>query len=343
MSRKSNRAQTAWRTEFTRVVSSRTLTSALCGVGLFVAAAPAFADLLIYEPFDYTAGQGITGQVNNYSQASETWQLAGPAAALHVVGTGSLTPPGPLAPGIGNDADLKKSGTSSAYDRLSIPNAFNLDLTPKYGANSSLYYSLLLNVPSITGLTIAHTNPNANNDGVVAFNSSQGAQGSAPNTWNGELIMRLGATAGTFNLGIRGSTTTAATTYFTGDLNPGTTYFIVVQAILGTNPGTAANDQNSIWLNPSTATFGLSEGSRPAPDGSSNGADSATDANNSMQSIIIGAGIATAGAAPNDTFIDEIRVGNTWADVTSVPEPSTLALAGLGALGLLARYRARKS
>ena len=302
----------------------------------------ALADLLIYEPFDYTAGQQITGQVNTYSQAPVTWQLAGSAAALHVVGSGSLTPPGPLAPAIGNDADLKKSGTSSSYNRLSIPNAFNPDLTPKYGANSTLYYSLLLNVPSITGLTIAHNNLNANNDGLIAFNNNQGTTGSAPSTWNGELVIRLGATAGTFNLGIRGSTTTAGTTYFTGDLTPGTAYFIVAQATLGNSPGTAANDLNSIWLNPNPATFGLDEGSRPAADGSSNGADSTTDANNSMQSIIIGAGIATAGAAPNDTFIDEIRVGNTWADVTSVPEPSTLALAGFGALGLVSWYRARR-
>ncbi len=158
----------------------------------------------VYEPFDYTVGQSITGQVN--PSTGGTWQVAGPTA-LHVVGSGSLNPSaGALGAGfpasIGNDADLKKSGTSAAYDRLSIPNAFNPDLTPKYGANSTLYYSLLLDVPSIAGLTIVHTNLNANNDGLIAFNNTQGTSTSAPNTWNGELVIRLGSVAGTYNLGI---------------------------------------------------------------------------------------------------------------------------------------------
>lgn len=310
----------------------------------FAFGSTATAGLLIYEPFDYTSGQSITGQANTHSAAAETWQLAGPAAALHVVGSGSLSPSAAMtsagfpAP-IGNDGNLVKSGTSSAYDRLSIPNAFNPDLTPKYGANSTLYYSLLLDVPSITGLTIAHTNLNANNDGLIAFNNSQGAQGTAPNTWTGELVIRLGSTTGTYNLGIRGSTTTNNTTYFTGDLTPGTTYFVVVEAQLGATPGTAAQDLNSLWINPSPSTFGLSEGLRPAPDGSSNGAMSATNSNNSMQSIIIGAGIATSGAAPNSTLMDEIRVGETWKDVTplsAVPEAGAFVTFGLSGIFALA-------
>ena len=118
-----------------------------------------------------------------------------------------------------------------------------------------------------------------------------------------------------------------------------------MQAALGLNPGTAANDLNSIWVNPDPASFGLAENLRPAPDGSTNGANSATDANNSMQSIIIGAGIATAGAAPNDTNMDEIRVGDTWADVTSnttIPEPTTIGMSGVAILAILAiRWRNR--
>lgn len=38
--------------------------------------------------------------------------------------------------------------------------------------------------------------------------------------------------------------------------------------------------------------------------------------------------------------VDEIRLGNTWADVTGVPEPRFALLGGLGLLGLLRRRRA---
>jgi hypothetical protein len=57
--------------------------------------------------------------------------------------------------------------------------------------------------------------------------------------------------------------------------------------------------------------------------------------------LIIGSGVA-AGADPSQTLIDEIRVGTTWADVTTVPEPSSLVLAGFGVMGLVSWYRARR-
>ena len=35
--------------------------------------------------------------------------------------------------------------------------------------------------------------------------------------------------------------------------------------------------------------------------------------------------------------LDEIRIGRSWADVTPVPEPASVVLLGIGAVGLLAR------
>ena len=292
---------------------------------------PAFAGLLIYEPFDYSPGATIIGQTDIYSPGSPTWLRAGTATTPeHQVISPSLTMPSGLPPSIGNAGETiggQAGGDWTEYARMNLP--------MEYGASSSLYYSLLLNVPSTTGLTIANSNANANNDGIIAFNNSMGAQSTRPNTWAGELVIRLGATTGTFDLGIRASTTAANTTYWSADLTPGSTYFVVVGWAESATPGTGG--LSSLWINPNSSTYGASIA--PAADGSTVGTFSATAANDHTDSLILGAGIAS-GTTPSQTWVDEIRVGDTWADV--VPEPSTLTLAGLGALFMVSCYRARR-
>ena len=44
--------------------------------------------------------------------------------------------------------------------------------------------------------------------------------------------------------------------------------------------------------------------------------------------------------SPGSAIVDEFRVGSTFASVTPVPEPTTLALLGLGGLAMLRRRRA---
>jgi hypothetical protein len=222
------------------------------------------------------------------------------------------------------------NGDNAEIARMTLPQ--------QYGPNSTLYYSLLLNVPDTAGLTVPNSNVNANNDIIIAFNNTPGT-GPRPSSWAGELVIRLGSVANTFNLGIRASTTAAGTTYFTGDLNPATTYLVVARYASGATAGTGG--VNDLWINPSSATFGLAA---PAPDGSTAGHISNTGSSDHVDTLIIGAGIAT-GATPNQTNIDEIRVGETWADVTSVtafvsvPEPATVGLFGIAVIGVLAQRR----
>ena len=49
----------------------------------------------------------------------------------------------------------------------------------------------------------------------------------------------------------------------------------------------------------------------------------------------------SSGVVGNFVF-DNVMVGTTWADVTTVPEPTTFALAGLGMLGLVLARRMRR-
>lgn len=46
-------------------------------------------------------------------------------------------------------------------------------------------------------------------------------------------------------------------------------------------------------------------------------------------------------AGPGAFGFDELRIGNTWEDVTPVPEPATVVLASLGIVALLLRGKTR--
>ncbi len=218
-------------------------------------ASPASAATLIYEPFDYSAGQAIAGQGG--------WNEAGAATSpVHsVVSPGLTSPPGFLAAS-GNAADMVNTDTSQ-FNRIDLPNAFNPDLSPKYGANSTLYYSLLFNVPDIAGLNTPNSNVNANNDMIIAFNNTQGATASRPSNWGGELVIRLGSTADTYNLGIRASSTPGGTTYWSSDISPGDTHLIVVRYLQGADAGgNSSDDSNDLWIDPRCFKLRGSRGQR---------------------------------------------------------------------------------
>ncbi len=213
------------------------------------------AAVYIDEPFDYTAGQPIAGQMNTTSALPETWLNAGAiGSTVHQVGTSGLS--GGVQPNVGNDGDLKQSDVGE-LNRINLPFAvgFGANPGPTFAAGSTLYYSLLLNIPSTTGVGTAsnHTNPNENNDIIVGLNNAQGSQAGRPSSWNGELTFRQGADASHFDLGIRGSTTTASSTHFTPDLNTGQTYFIVVEAQIN---AADTDGTNTIWVNPDPSTWG---------------------------------------------------------------------------------------
>jgi hypothetical protein len=282
-------------------------------------AASASAGLIIYEPFDYTpAGASITGQMNTYSTGSPTWNTAGTATApVHQIANSSLTAPSGFPAAIGNGGDLRKTDLTE-YARLNLPQ--------QYGTNTTLYYSALVNVPDIAGLATPNTNANANNDVFIAFNNGTGASGTRPSIWAGALTIRQGLAPNTFNIGVRSTSTAAGTTYWSADLSPQNTMLMVVRYTTGPTAGTGG--VSDLWINPSSATFGAAM--PPSPDGFTIGNMNASAASDHVDSLIIGAGISNTATLgnPNQMFIDEIRVGDTWADVTSIviPEPASVVL-----------------
>jgi hypothetical protein len=167
--------------------------------------------------------------------------------------------------------------------------------------SGQIYYSFLLN------MTVANTA----NSYVTALNPGTTTPGGSADAIN---IYIDGANSQALRLRTAGASEYSAT--LAPKLSLNTTYLVVLEYDFAT---TTAN----LWLNPTPGA------SQPAATESIVGTGSVTSiANVGFKSQ------STAG-----TFlIDNILIGTTWADVTpvsAVPEPSTLALVGLGGIGFL--------
>jgi hypothetical protein len=176
--------------------------------------------------------------------------------------------------------------------------------------SGSVYYSFLIDMTAFDGA----------NDYVTSLNPGTTAPGGSADAL--AVYMYSGSSAG--DIGLRTDGIAAIHVPNAQAMALNTTYLVVAEYDFGS---TTAN----LWLDP------VIGGSAPTP--------TLTLAGNGSVTAIDDVGFKSQ-ATTGDFDIANMLVGTTWASVTPIatatPEPSTLALAGLGlALPLLARFRRR--
>lgn len=222
----------------------------------------------IVDQFNFTGALNANGWVSH----------SGTAGQFQSDNVGSLTYTG-LPASVGFKANYVSGNGEDVNKALSI-------------TSDSAYYSLIINVPNTTGLAA-----NTSNTGDNFFGFGQTA-GASLSTFGGQLRIRLGSTAGTYQLAIVNSGAASLTPVFSANMPVGTPIFVVVKLKRTTSPV-----QASLWINPA---LGLP--TEPAP----------------TMTSTLGTGTFTAFGSiylrqatnTGNIQIDEIRAGSTWASVT---------------------------
>jgi hypothetical protein len=288
--------------------------------------ASASADLLFYDGFEYTAGELLapsndtTGSPNpgQHNVAyNEDWRYAGGGLAnQNAPGIASvgLTAPGTL-PAVGNSVLFDTTQLGSARIRVS-PTSIN---------SGTVYWSGLLQVSSIGTLTTG-----VNGMMLGGFNNSVGP-GTLPTAVGAVLRIRQDSSDSTvYHIGTGMNSGTATGTSPNVQFDNTTPYHVNDTVFVVASYEFVSGTQNDIarmWINPDVSTFG--NASPPSPGLTSAPGAGVNDSFTSLVSFNL-RDVNTVGA-PTVLF-DELRVGNTWADVTTVPEPTAAGLVGLGML-----------
>lgn len=180
--------------------------------------------------------------------------------------------------------------------------AGSIETTYTAVTSGNIYYSFLLDctaAPGSSGFYLTALNPGT----------------SSPGGSTDALSFYTRSATGGFQVGVRTPGQSAA--YASTVLSLNTTYMIVGEYSFGTSPSV------SLFLNPTPG------GSQPATP------DATLTANGSITSID-DVGFKIQSSSTGDFLVDNMYIGETWANVTPqmVPEPSVLALGGLGVAGL---------
>lgn len=259
--------------------------------------------LIAYEPFDYPLGAFANGTPATGSGFTGNWL---------VQGTGASTVAGLTYPDLTVNNNAFRQNPNGR-DQVSLANPLS---------SGSVYISWLFNLAGNNGAD--YNGLFLPGDGATSlFAGFTGA-------WSGS--------AG--NIGLASIVTTSATGTGGSSLaqmpgpdqivNYGANNLMVLQIDFNTS---GVNDTINLWVNPIAGVA--------SPAGNINAPNPSLTVTSYNVGAIAGIGFNLQGGGQNVQF-DELRVGSTYGEVVTVPEPSMFALLGFGALALcLARRRCR--
>jgi hypothetical protein len=294
---------------YRRAASSRRRSRSRARAAAFALASATIATAahaqLVYDTFNYTAGTTLDGKVNPGSGLPWAGISADVSDDEILVSGSNLTYSPSFAGSIGGGVGSVTYGGTGKSERLA--------LGPVIGSGT-LYYSLVLNVTSVGGMTAAPVF-------VAGFNNRTGTNDVQPTTVGTRLYLRQSVASTPQNprflVGVSKNSSNVADILFEDDIVQNQHDLSSPLLIVGSyeiNPAGGQDDVSRIWVNPTPGTWGAAAAptaTRTAPITGTDLLDE-TFTNPALSSFLLRQAVSSVPGVQ----VDDLRIDQTWAQVT---------------------------